>query len=511
LANPRALLSVTDKTGIAPFARGLREVGYEVLSTGGTARLLRGEGIPVVDVAAVTGAPEILDGRVKTLHPAIHGAILGRGTPSHQRQMAENGIEPIDLVCVNLYRFEEAAAGERDWEGLIEEIDVGGPAMVRAAAKNHERVVVVTDPGQYDDVLAELRAGGTTAATRRLLALEAFQRTAAYDALIAMTLAGRIQGAPRFPAHVTRTWLKGADLRYGENPHQSAALYRDPAAGRQQLAWADVLGGKMMSFNNYLDADAAIELVREFERPAVAIIKHANPCGCAVSDELADAFEGALAGDPVSAFGGIVACNRSVDAETARRIGATFFEVVAAPGFTPDALVLLSTKKNLRLAAVGTMSRLAASLEIRPIRGGMLVQERDEVLLPDRPPRVVTRQHPSAEQWDDLRFAWAVCKHVRSNAIVLAKGGRVVGVGAGQMSRVDSVRLAVAKAGPRARGAVLASDAFFPFPDGVQAALEAGIEALLQPGGSVRDPDVIAAADAGGAAMAFTDLRHFRH
>ncbi|MDR5684338.1 MAG: bifunctional phosphoribosylaminoimidazolecarboxamide formyltransferase/IMP cyclohydrolase [Armatimonadota bacterium] len=505
----RALISVTDKTGLVEFAQGLVDVEFEIVSTGGTAAALRHAGLPVRQVCDVTNFPEILEGRVKTLHPAIHAGILARPTDGHLSQLAAHGIETIDLVAVNLYDFEGAARRGVPWEEMVEQIDVGGPAMIRAAAKNCERVTVVTDPSQYPTVLAEIRAHGTTSQqTRYRLAAEAFSRTALYDTAIARALADRLDLGP-FPPALVVGWTKVADLWYGENPHQAAAFYRDPHE-RGGLATADQLSGKPLSYNNILDADAALGAVSEFGEPACVVVKHTNPCGCAVAASLVEAFKGALRGDPVSAFGGVVACNRPVDAATAQAMREVFLEVVVAPAFEAEALEVLRAKKNLRLLAVGELSS-SAGLQIRSVGGGVLVQEPDARLLDPAALRVVTSRHPTSSEWEDLHFAWAVCKHTKSNAIVLARGREVVGVGAGQMSRVDSVRLATAKAGERARGAVLASDGFFPFPDGVEEAVRSGVVGIVQPGGSVRDAEVIAAAERAGCAMVLTGVRHFRH
>jgi phosphoribosylaminoimidazolecarboxamide formyltransferase/IMP cyclohydrolase len=506
----RALISVTNKTGLVDFARDLVGLGFEVVSTGGTAGALRQAGLPVTAVSEVTRFPEILDGRVKTLHPAIHAAILARPTDSHLEQLAACGIDTIDLVVVNLYDFEGAAASGASWEELIEQVDVGGPAMIRAAAKNCERVTVVTDPSQYETVLAEIRARGEVSRqTRQRLAADAFRCAAHYDATIARTLAGRLELEPLQPILVG-SWTKVTDLRYGENSHQAAAFYRDPLAAEATLATAEHLSGKALSYNNILDADAALGLVREFEQPAAVIVKHTNPCGCAAAPILSEAIVGALRGDPVSAFGGVVACNRPVDLPSADAMLEVFLEVVVAPAFDPNALAKLRARRNLRLLAVGSLHPPRGP-EIRSVGGGLLVQEPDSQLLDETTLRVATSREPTPAEWSDLRFAWTVCKHTKSNAIVLARGGEVVGVGAGQMSRVDSVRLAVTKAGERAHGAVCASDAFFPFSDGVEEAARAGVVAIIQPGGSVRDDEVMAAAERAGCAMVLTGVRHFRH
>jgi phosphoribosylaminoimidazolecarboxamide formyltransferase/IMP cyclohydrolase len=504
----RALLSVTDKTGIAEFARGLRELGFELVSTGGTARILAEAGIPVIPISQLTGFPELLGGRVKTLHPAIHAAILARSTDLPELERL--GVRPIEVVAVNLYRFEEAAASDRPWEELVEEIDVGGVALIRAAAKNADRVAVLTDPRQYGPVLEELRRHGQVLPqTRGRLAVEAFRYTADYDALISRVLAAR-SGTEGFPERLVGAWRKRQDLRYGENPHQRAAFYADPFAPPGSLPRAEQVSGKPLSYNNLLDADAAWRLVWEFSEPAAVVVKHANPCGCALGRTSEEAVRGALRGDPTSRFGGIVALNRPLDGPAARLLREVFLEVVVAPGFTPEALEILRGRQNLRLLRIAPPAQPAA-WELRSVLGGVLVQEPDRMTWRQEEVRVVTSRTPTPEEWEDLRFAWVVCKHVKSNAIVLARGREVVGVGAGQMSRVDSVRVALSKAGERARGAVLASDAFFPFADGVEEAARAGVVAIVQPGGSVRDPEVIAAAEQAGCSMVFTGIRHFRH
>ncbi len=521
----RALLSVSDKRGVVAFAAGLRELGVELVSTGGTARALREAGLPVTDVSEVTGFPELLDGRVKTLHPRIHGALLAlRGHPDHERQMAEAGMVPIDLVAVNLYPFQTTVRRpDVSLPDALEQIDVGGPAMIRAAAKNFPAVAVLVDPADYPRLLEELRAGrgSVSLATRLALARKAFAHPARYDARIAAYLErGALDGegtwsvpatAPvAFPEVLSLTFEKVQELRYGENPHQRAALYRDPRAGGG-IAGAEHLHGKELSYNNLMDLQAAWELVQEWSEPVVAIIKHTNPCGVATAAELATAYRRARDTDPVSAYGGIIGVNRPLDAATAREIAATFVEAIAAPGFDEEALALLRAKKALRLLSVPPLGSGSPGLELRRVGGGLLVQEPDGVDLDPATLRVVTRRDPSESERRALRFAWRVAKHVKSNAIVLATEEATVGVGAGQMSRVDSVRLACQKARRPTQGTVLASDAFFPFRDGVDAAAEAGVTAVIQPGGSVRDAEIIAAADTHNLAMVFTGLRHFRH
>jgi phosphoribosylaminoimidazolecarboxamide formyltransferase/IMP cyclohydrolase len=532
----RALLSASDKTGLIEFAHGLADIGIELVSTGGTAQTLRRAGLSVTDVADVTGFPEILSGRVKTLHPRIHGGLLAvRGDAEHERQLAAHGIAPIDLVAVTLYPFEATlATPDATVAEAIEEIDIGGPAMVRSAAKNFDGVAVITEPADYPAVLDELRqnAGVLSFATRLELARKAFTHTARYDALIAnffdrfsrqhSAVSSQISAlrAPRsalnsrFPPLLHLQLEKVQDLRYGENPHQRAALYRDP--GRcDGVAAATQLHGKDLSYNNLLDLHAAWELAQEFSEPAAVIVKHGNPCGVAVGEPLVDAYARAQAADPVSAFGGIVAFNRPLDVGTARTVATTFIEALIAPGYAGDALEALREKKNLRLLelrkAHAEVAAADVPLEVRRVDGGVLLQEPDAMVLDPATLRTATRRHASDAETRALRFAWSVVKHVRSNAIVLATDQTTVGIGAGQMSRVDSVRLAITKAGASARGAVLASDAFFPFRDGIDEAAAAGVTAIIQPGGSVRDGEVIAAADQHGLAMIFTGIRHFRH
>ena len=504
----RALLSVSDKSGITELARELAALGVELISTGSTAKAIRQAGIAVTEVAAVTGFPEILDGRVKTLHPAIHAGILAdRDVPAHLDTLDEHGIEPIDLVVVNLYPFAEtvARAGVTR-EEVIEQIDVGGPTMLRAAAKNHAHVGVVVDPADYVVVVNHLTSeGGLAAGTRAELAAKAFDHTASYDAQIAAWF----ESGRDFPDRYTLSFRKVSDLRYGENAHQAAAWYaseRRPSG----LASAEQLGGKQLSFNNLVDTDAAWMMANDFADPCVAIVKHTNPAGLATAGSVAEAYPKALAGDPVSAFGGIVAANRDIDAETARRIADVFTEVVIAPGFSDEARQILGEKSNLRLLRVARRSEVGARV-VRSIDGGLLVQDLDD--LPEAPEswEVPTRAKPDDVTIAELTFAWRVCKHVKSNAIVLTRDRATVGVGAGQMSRVDSVRLAVEKSGDRHRGSVLASDAFFPFRDGPDVALDAGVRAIIQPGGSRRDDETIAACDERGVPMVFTGRRHFRH
>ncbi len=511
----RALLSVADKAGLVDLARGLVDLGYEIVSTGGTASELALHGVRTTAVSAVTGFPEILDGRVKTLHPAIHAGLLARrDDPAHEAELTERNIVPIDLVAVNLYPF--AATVAQPGVALneaVEQIDVGGPAMLRAAAKNFAAVVVLTDPADYASVLIELARGGPDQVTRRALAARAFAHVAAYDALIADFLRG---DDPSFPPELALAGLRTRELRYGENPHQRAAGYRRLTAGAPRRGVLDAvqLAGKELSFNNILDADAAWRLLAEWQEPTVAIVKHTIPCGLAVRDRLVDAFEAALAGDPVSAYGGIVALNRPVDGVTAERMAKTFFEVVVAPDFEPEARDALARRRGLRLLAMPAQPADDARpvvWDVRPIVGGMLVQEADEGNEDPNHWRVVTARAPTEREWIDLHFAWTAVRRVASNAIVLVREQAVVGVGSGQPNRLGSVRIAVGTAGQRTVGAALASDAFFPFADGVEASSAAGVTAIVQPGGSIRDGEVIAAADAANVAMVFTGRRHFHH
>ncbi len=525
-ANPlpirRALISVSDKSGIVEFARALAARYVTIISTGGSAQTLAAGGVPVTEVTEVTGVEEFLDGRVKTLHPAIHGGLLARrDRPDHLAALAERRIAPIDLLVCNLYPFAETVASGGSPEDCVENIDIGGVALIRAAAKNHDAVAVVTDPADYERVLAELAAGGGVVGleTRRELARKAFALTAAYDAAIAEWMCR--DEPTSFPETFVLTGQLADRLRYGENPHQSAAFYRTRES-RPGVATARQLQGKELSYNNYGDADAAFELVAEFGSPAVAIIKHANPCGAAIGGTLHEAWDKALACDPVSAFGGIVALNRCLDGPTAEAIAGLLIEVVIVPEANEAARAVLARRTALRLLLTGEMPDPgAAGRSFRMVAGGVLVQESDRVSVGRDELRTVTRRAPNETEIADLLFADIVAKHVKSNAIVFVRGGATVGIGAGQMSRVDSVGIAAAKAaeaGKSARlaqsptvGSVLASDAFFPFADGLEAAIEAGVTAVIQPGGSVRDKEVIAAADAAGIAMVFTGLRHFRH
>jgi phosphoribosylaminoimidazolecarboxamide formyltransferase/IMP cyclohydrolase len=537
----RALLSVSDKTGLLDLARGLAAFHVELISTGGTRKALADAGLSVRDISEVTGFPEMLDGRVKTLHPRIHGGILAvRDHPEHVRTMQEQGIQPIDLVVCNLYPF--SATVNRpgaSHEEIIENIDIGGPSMVRSAAKNYHDVAIVTSPDQYVAILDEMRQhnGALSLATRERLAAAAFARTAAYDRAISAYFSGtgvssvhaqdRRDAGPTtesFPTALDLSLKRRQSLRYGENPHQRAAFYVEPDAPPASIARAEVLHGKELSYNNLLDLDSALNLVREFTEPAAVVVKHNNPCGAAIAGSLVEAFRKAYEGDPLSAFGGILGFNREVDEATAMQISEPnrFVECIVAPGFSEAALHVLTTrptwKKNVRLLKIGPLEVGGAGVSpVRPKRdyrrvdGGLLVQDRDTGSDDFGQLKVVTKRAPNEEERRDLRFSWLVCKHVKSNAIVLGKDGMIVGVGAGQMSRVDSVQIAVRKAGERSKGAVLASDAFFPFRDNVDEAARAGVTAIIQPGGSVRDADSIQACDEHGLAMAFTGIRHFRH
>ncbi|HTY49599.1 MAG TPA: bifunctional phosphoribosylaminoimidazolecarboxamide formyltransferase/IMP cyclohydrolase [Steroidobacteraceae bacterium] len=529
----RALLSVSDKTGIVELARALAGRGIELLSTGGTARLLAGAGVAVREVADHTGFPEIMDGRVKTLHPKIHGGLLGR-RGIDEAVMASHGIEPIDLLAVNLYPFAQTVARPGcTYEEAVENIDVGGPAMLRAAAKNHAAVTVLVDPADYAAVLRELESGSISEATRARLAAKAFAHTARYDTLVSAwlgahaptapaqsgasgTAVGAVaETAPLFPPTLPLSFEKLQDLRYGENPHQRAAFYRTPGASGAGVATAHALQGRDLSYNNIADADAAIECVRQFTRPACVIVKHANPCGAAQAADLAAAYEAAYRTDPTSAFGGIIAVNRELDAATAAAIvGRQFAEVIAAPAVSAAAAAVLAARPNIRVLATGALGSAPPQLEYRSVAGGLLAQTRDQDTVTAATLAVVTRRPPSPEELEDLLFAWRVCRFVKSNAIVLARAGATLGVGAGQMSRVYSSRIAALKAEDAKLalpGAAMASDAYFPFRDGVDVAAGYGVRAVIQPGGSKRDAEVVAAADEHGMAMVFTHVRHFRH
>jgi phosphoribosylaminoimidazolecarboxamide formyltransferase/IMP cyclohydrolase len=522
----RALISLSDKTGLDRLVEGLARHGVEIVSTGGTAARIRESGASVRDISELTDFPEMMDGRVKTLHPKVHGGLLGmRDNPAHQSAMAEHGIAPIDLVVVNLYPFEATLARGAGRDEIIENIDIGGPSMVRSAAKNHAHVAVVTDPGDYEELLAELdsNSGGTSLGFRKRLAAKAFALTAAYDSMISQWFAFGDQ-QQRFPASWTFSSNLKMELRYGENPHQRAALYVPAGPAAQGIAQAQQVQGKALSYNNLNDAGAALDLAAEFRDgpPAIVIVKHANPCGVATAESLVEAWRLALACDSVSAFGGIVAANKPLDGATAEAIGQIFTEVVVAPGADSDAREIFARKKNLRLLLVDELPdprRGGQMLSV--IAGGLLVQDRDKGMITPDQLKVVTKRQPTDQELLDCLFAWTVAKHVKSNAIVYAKDGATAGIGAGQMNRRDSARIAAAKAAeaaesqgwsqPRTVGSAVASDAFFPFADGLLAAAEAGATAVIQPGGSIRDDEVIAAADQAGFAMLFTGMRHFRH
>jgi phosphoribosylaminoimidazolecarboxamide formyltransferase/IMP cyclohydrolase len=513
----RALISVSDKAGVAELAAALHQAGVELLSTGGTAMLLREAGLPVRDVSSYTGFPEIMDGRVKTLHPRVHGGLLGRrGTDD--AVMAEHGIEPIDLLVINLYPFAATVARPGcSYEDAVENIDIGGPAMLRAAAKNHAHVAVLVDPADYPGALAEIRdAGELSFATRQRLAARAYAHTAAYDAMVAGYLGRQAGTGGAYPSTLSLQFDKQYDLRYGENPHQTAAFYADPAATAASIATARQLQGKELSYNNIADADTALECVRQFAEPACVIVKHANPCGVAVAATPLEAYDRAFRTDPTSAFGGIIAFNRPLDAATAGAIAERqFVEVIVAPAVDDGAREALATKKNVRVLETGPLETGSSGpSEIRSVAGGLLLQSRDTGTVDVDDLRIVTRRQPTQSEIGDLLFAWRVCKYVKSNAIVYVRGGMTIGVGAGQMSRVVSSKIAAMKAseeGLEVAGAVMASDAFFPFRDGLDVAAGFGIRAVIQPGGSMRDPEVIAAADEHDMAMVLTGMRHFRH
>jgi len=508
----RALISVSDKTGIVDFARKLSSLGVEIISTGGTMKTLHEAGIPVTYVSDITGFPEIMDGRVKTLNPLIHGGILAiRDNPEHVAQMKEHGIQGIDMIVVNLYPFKATIDKPGvTMDDAIENIDIGGPTMIRSAAKNFKYVAVVVNPDRYSEILAELETSKEISdATRLRLAREAFNHTAEYDALIDAYLAGQL-GEGKFPSSLHLVFEKVQDLRYGENPHQSAAFYREKHFAGTGIAHAQQLHGKELSFNNIVDLEAAFKIVAEFTQPAATIIKHTNPCGTGIGSTLAAAYNKAYMADPVSAFGGIVAVNRMVDADTARQISEIFIEAVIAPGFEPEATEILTQKKNIRLLAA-QMEQDATKLgfDMKRVTGGILVQDYD---LPEKTDlQVVTKRTPTDEELEQLKFAWKVVKHVKSNAIVVAGKDQTLGIGAGQMNRVGSAGIALCQAGDQAKGAVMASDAFFPFRDTVDAAAKAGITAIIQPGGSMRDEESIQAADEHGITMVFTGVRHFKH
>lgn len=511
----RALISVSNKTGIVAFTKALSELGYEVVSSSGTAKHLRENGLDVIDVSQITGFPEILDGRVKTLHPKVHGGLLAiRDNPEHLKQLQKNDITPIDIVVINLYPFEETVKRRADLDEIIENIDIGGPAMVRASAKNYRFVVIVTDPKDYGRVLEELiEKGDVSLETRKYLSLKAFRHTAFYDSMISTVLSQKFNILEDFPEELSIPFRKLSQLRYGENPHQRASLYVNPTEedGFSVSNW-EIFQGKEMSFNNYLDTDSALSLIKEFKEPTCVIVKHNNPCGVATGDTVTQAYEKALKTDPKSAFGGIVAVNREVDGELALKLTQLFLEVVASPNFTEEALEILRTKKNLRLVKVNNFDREVKGRDYRRVSGGMLIQDRDDKLYQKL--EVVTRTSPTEKQLEDILFAYRVVKHLKSNGVVIVKDKMTLGIGPGQTSRVDSLETAVKKAkefGFDLDGSVLASEAFFPFRDSVDFASEHGIKAIIQPGGSIRDQEVIEACNEHGISMVFTGTRHFKH
>ncbi|MFG6495688.1 bifunctional phosphoribosylaminoimidazolecarboxamide formyltransferase/IMP cyclohydrolase [Fictibacillus sp. UD] len=508
----RALISVSNKEGLLPFAEKLASHGVEIISTGGTKKALQDAGIPVIGISEVTGFPEIMDGRVKTLHPKIHGGLLAvRDNDTHKKAMQENEISPIDLVVVNLYPFKETIAKEgTTFSDAIENIDIGGPSMLRSAAKNHAYVTVVVDPKDYGTVAGELEsAGAVSEETRRRLAAKTFRHTAAYDALIAEYLTTAVE--EEHPESFTVTYEKKQDLRYGENPHQKAAFYATPLSSTLSLTDAEQLHGKELSYNNINDSDAALSIVKEFTDPAVVAVKHMNPCGVGTGATILEAYTRAFEADPVSIFGGIIAANTEVDAETAQKLSEIFLEIIIAPSFTDEALEILTKKKNIRLLKLDFTERNGIAKKITTVSGGMLVQDEDVFGLDDANVTIPTKRQPTEQEWKDLKLAWKVVKHVKSNAIVLAKDEMTVGVGAGQMNRVGAAKIAIEQAGNRAQGSALGSDAFFPMDDTVEAAARAGVTAIIQPGGSIKDEDSIKKADEHGITMVFTGVRHFKH
>ncbi|MDN3017398.1 bifunctional phosphoribosylaminoimidazolecarboxamide formyltransferase/IMP cyclohydrolase [Paenibacillus sp. BSR1-1] len=508
----RALISVSDKSGVSEFARELDRLGFEIISTGGTKKMLQEQGIPVFGVSDVTGFPEILEGRVKTLNPYIHGGLLAKhDEKDHQKQLDEHGITPIQLVCVNLYPFQQTIEKpDVTVADAIENIDIGGPTMLRASAKNHQYVTVVVDPADYEKVLTELKADGSTKLeTRRKLAAKVFRHTAAYDALIAEYMTDLAQ--EETPEKLTVTYELKQTLRYGENPHQQAAFYKKPLGSTFSIANAEQIHGKELSYNNINDADAALQIVKEFTNPAAVAVKHMNPCGVGTGKTGFEAFEKAFAADPVSIFGGIIAFNREVDGQTAGKLHEIFLEIIIAPSFTKEALEILTAKKNLRLLTIPFEQAPKAEMKMTTIEGGLLVQEQDRFTLENAEISIPTKRQPTQAEWSALKLGWKVVKHVKSNAIVVSSEDMTLGIGAGQMNRVGSAEIALKQAGAKAEGAALASDAFFPMDDTVEAAAKAGITAIIQPGGSIRDADSIKKADEYGIAMVFTGVRHFKH
>lgn len=511
----RALVSVSKKDGLIDFAKGLSEMGVEILSTGGTAKLLKDNGIPVIQVSNYTGFPEIMDGRVKTLHPLIHGGLLGRrDNEKHLEEMKKHGIKPIDMVVVNLYPFEDTISKEGvKLDEAIENIDIGGPSMLRSSAKNFQDVAVVVDSDDYEDILAEMEEndGAISYDTKMKLSVKAFKHTARYDSLISKYLESKVEGEG-FPSILNLQFEKITDLRYGENPHQKAAFYENIGLNKGTLSKAKQLRGKELSYNNILDLNAALELAREFDETAAVIIKHTNPCGVAIGNNLVSAYRKARETDPLSAFGGIIGFNKSVDEETAKEIASTFIEAVIAPDYDESALTVLKEKKNIRLLKLPNFKeKTEKEYDLRNVSGGLLLQDKDSVTLNEDNLKVVTNRQPTEKEWSAMRFAWKVAKHVKSNAIIYATENETVGIGAGQMSRVDSSKLAAMKANKPIQGTAMASDAFFPFRDSVDEAAKVGVTAIIQPGGSVKDEEVIAAANEHNIAMVFTGIRHFKH
>ena len=517
MGEKRALISVSDKTGVVDFAKGLAELGYELVSTGGTATALRDAGLPVINVSDITGYPECLDGRVKTLHPAVHGGILAmREKPEHMQQLEELGIKPIDIIAINLYPFRETILRRNVvLEDAIENIDIGGPTMLRAAAKNWQDVTVLVDPSDYDHVLERLRAGTDDADMRYDLACKVFEHTASYDALVANYLRMQQDNTPLFPEALTLTYEKVQTMRYGENPHQRAAFYREISLADNGIASAVQLHGKELSYNNINDANGALDIIKEFSVvvPCAVAVKHANPCGVGLGETLVDAYIEAYEADPTSIFGGIVAVNREVDEATARKMSKIFLEIIIAPSFSDEALEILEQKKNLRLMQLPELQKpnYYTMLDMKKVAGGLLVQELDIELYNDRDLKTVTERAPTRRELTQLLLAWRVVKHTKSNAICLFKGNHTVGIGPGQTNRIGALELAIKYAGEDAYGSVMASDAFFPFPDCVELAAKTGITAIIQPGGSVRDAESIEACNKAGIAMVFTGMRHFKH
>ncbi len=508
----RALISVSDKTGIVEFAKGLKEAGFDIISTGGTSKTLQENGIDVIGISEVTGFPEILDGRVKTLHPNVHGAVLAKqGDADHMAQLKEHNIEPIQLVCVNLYPFQATIAKpDVTVEDAIENIDIGGPTMLRSSAKNHEYVTVVVDSADYPTILAELKENGAVSKeTNRRLAAKVFRHTAAYDAVISEYMTEL--ASEENPESLTVTFELKQSLRYGENPHQKAAFYKKPLGSTFSIAEAKQLHGKELSYNNINDADAALQIVREFEEPAAVAIKHMNPCGVGVGTTILEAYEKAYEADPISIFGGIIALNREVDKATAEKLHEIFLEIVIAPSFSDEAIEVLTSKKNIRLLTVDFEAATTPERKLTSVEGGLLVQDRDAYTLKDADVKVVTKREPTAEEWKALELGWKIVKHVKSNAIVVTNDQMTLGVGAGQMNRVGSAKIALEQAGEKAKGSALASDAFFPMDDTVEAAAKAGVTAIIQTGGSIKDADSIKKADEYGIAMVTTGIRHFKH